>query len=236
VDVLERKVDPDTLIVHTVRLILKRGSLPRWFPRGIVTRAESWVLEDSIVDATGLTLHSRTRNLDHRRILDVLEHQRLSPSGPGNIATAAFTHVRIESFLGTEKLGSRMLRHQIENFGLASFKRNVERSRFGMAQIIDLLESNERPLLLSGNYTFRSRIAEALSHWRETDSGLSRNVSVDSNATLQAQYGVEEHVRPQSFWWKRRVGVQSDSCRWRWPWISWRSRSTEARSANDDEV
>src|ERR1700730_7276649 len=30
----------------TTRLILKRGALPRWAPKGIITRAETWVIEE----------------------------------------------------------------------------------------------------------------------------------------------------------------------------------------------
>ena len=57
----------------TTRLILKRGALPRWAPQGIITRAETWVIEESEVDHFGKTVRCRTRNLDHVKVMQVEE-------------------------------------------------------------------------------------------------------------------------------------------------------------------
>ena len=57
----------------TTRLILKRGALPRWAPKGIVSRAESWVIEESEVDPYGKTVRCITRNLDHVKVMQVEE-------------------------------------------------------------------------------------------------------------------------------------------------------------------
>ena len=59
----------------TTRLLLKRGALPRWAPQGIISRAESWVIEESEVDPFGKIVRCRTRNLDHVKVMQVEESQ-----------------------------------------------------------------------------------------------------------------------------------------------------------------
>lgn len=71
-DVISRIVNPSGTL-STTRLILKTGALPRWAPRGIVSRAESWVIEESEVDPTGRVVRCTTRNLDHVKVLHVEE-------------------------------------------------------------------------------------------------------------------------------------------------------------------
>ncbi|WVQ79999.1 hypothetical protein IAT38_002100 [Cryptococcus sp. DSM 104549] len=62
VDVLSRHVDPLTGQIHTTRLILKRGIIPKWATRWLPVGAgggsggrglDAWVLEDSVVDPPG---------------------------------------------------------------------------------------------------------------------------------------------------------------------------------------
>jgi hypothetical protein len=67
----------------TTRLILKRGAMPRWFPKGIVSRAESWVIEESEVDPHGMVVRCRTKNLDHVKVMQVEEavEFRQTPEG-----------------------------------------------------------------------------------------------------------------------------------------------------------
>ncbi|PWN31166.1 hypothetical protein BDZ90DRAFT_277561 [Jaminaea rosea] len=98
VDVLDRLIiqrdptQPPTLL--TSRLLLKKGTLPRWAPRGLIKSAESWVLEVSEVElegfqrgegsasASGTTtgavergrqMRTWTHNLDHTTVLAVAE-------------------------------------------------------------------------------------------------------------------------------------------------------------------
>ncbi len=42
--------DDDRLVLRTTRLLLKRGTLPSWAPKGIIRNAESWVMEETEVD------------------------------------------------------------------------------------------------------------------------------------------------------------------------------------------
>ena len=72
-DVISRQITPTGTLL-TTRLILKRGALPKWAPKGIVSRAETWVLEESEVDPFGHVVRCRTRNLDHLKVMQVHEN------------------------------------------------------------------------------------------------------------------------------------------------------------------
>lgn len=67
----------------TTRLILKKGSIPKWAPKGIVSRAESWILEESEVDPEGKIVRCKTRNLDHVKVMRVEETVVLSQAEDG---------------------------------------------------------------------------------------------------------------------------------------------------------
>jgi hypothetical protein len=67
----------------TTRLILKRGALPRWAPQGIISRAESWVIEESEVDPFGKIVRCRTKNLDHVKVMQVEETQLFEQNDEG---------------------------------------------------------------------------------------------------------------------------------------------------------
>jgi len=71
-DVVSR-THTDSGSLLTTRLILKRGALPRWAPQGIISRAETWVIEESEVDPFGKTVRCRTKNLDHVKVMQVEE-------------------------------------------------------------------------------------------------------------------------------------------------------------------
>jgi PRELI-like family len=81
-DVLSRTISPRGTLL-TTRLILKRGALPAWFPRGLMSRAESWIVEESEVDPAGRVLLCSTRNLDHRTVMEVVEHTELREAEDG---------------------------------------------------------------------------------------------------------------------------------------------------------
>jgi len=83
-DVVDRQqTESGTLL--TTRLILKRGALPRWAPKGIVSRAESWVVEESEVDPYGKVVRCRTKNLDHVKVMQVEETQLFAQTPEGYI-------------------------------------------------------------------------------------------------------------------------------------------------------
>ena len=94
VDTISRKIDLATKRLYTERLILKKGAtsaLPKWFPKGVLGKTESWVYERSCVDLVTRECEVLTRNLDHRVVMDVWEDLEINaaanpssaPSGPG---------------------------------------------------------------------------------------------------------------------------------------------------------
>ncbi|KAI4529015.1 PRELI-like family-domain-containing protein [Schizophyllum commune] len=129
-DVISRSMTPTGSLV-TTRLILKRGALPRWAPRGIMSRAESWVVEESEVDPFGKTIRCITKNLDHVKVMQVEESVffRQTPEGK----TLQTTEARIRSNFGWG------MAKRIESHGLNRFKANVQRSREGISLILEML-------------------------------------------------------------------------------------------------
>lgn len=87
-DVVDRQqTESGTLL--TTRLILKRGALPRWAPKGIVSRAESWVVEESEVDPYGKVVRCRTKNLDHVKVMQVEETHLFEQTPEGYVTSTS---------------------------------------------------------------------------------------------------------------------------------------------------
>ena len=86
-DVISREVTPQGSL-RTTRLILKTGSLPRWAPKGMISRAESWVLEESEVDPLGRVMRCTTKNLDHVKVMRVEEHIHIRQAEDGYVTPA----------------------------------------------------------------------------------------------------------------------------------------------------
>jgi hypothetical protein len=80
-DTLERSWDAESGILRSSRLVLKRGTLPSWAPRGIVEKSETWVLEESTINILDGTMTLSNRNLDHRRVMEVIERITLRALG-----------------------------------------------------------------------------------------------------------------------------------------------------------
>jgi len=130
----------------TTRLILKKGSIPKWAPKGIVSRAESWILEESEVDPEGKIVRCKTRNLDHVKVMRVEETVVLSQAEDGK--TLQSNEAQIVSRFGWG------LAKSIENHGLARFKTNLARSREGLSLIVGLLrQSRLQSMSLSSDGT-----------------------------------------------------------------------------------
>jgi len=140
-DVISRSVSPSGTLM-TTRLILKSGALPRWFPKGIVSRAESWVIEESEVDPAGRVVQCTTKNLDHVKVMRVEERVVLEQTEDGK--TLQNTEARIVSRFGWG------LTKEIENHGLAKFKTNIQRSRQGLFTILELIRQSRTQTLTMG--------------------------------------------------------------------------------------
>ena len=137
-DVISRSFAPSGSLL-TTRLILKKATLPRWAPKGIISRSEGWIIEESEVDPHGKVVRCLTRNLEHVKAMQIHETQIFSQLGEGFVDILRFfstvlkvkfqrktlqtTEARIVSGFGWG------LTKQIENYGLARFRKNVQRVR-----------------------------------------------------------------------------------------------------------
>lgn len=101
-DVISRDQTPSGSLV-TTRLILKQGAMPRWFPKGIVSRAESWVVEESEVDPYGKLVRCVTKNLDHVKVMQVEESVQFSQTMEGFVLALSTSFSATYSLLSTQK-------------------------------------------------------------------------------------------------------------------------------------
>ncbi|KAI0067917.1 MSF1-domain-containing protein [Artomyces pyxidatus] len=178
-DVISREFSPSGSLL-TTRLILKQGALPRWFPKGIVTRAESWVVEESEVDPDGKVVRCLTRNLDHVKVMQVQESQLFRQTEEGK--TLQKTEASIVSGFGWG------LTKQIENHGLARFKKNVQRSREGVSLILNLIrQARLQPMTMGASYL------SPMSASRHTAVPSAERHGSDSDS-----YGAEDEGDPQN--------------------------------------
>lgn len=136
-------------VLKTTRLILKRGTLPSWAPRGIIKNAESWVLEETEVDldppgpsstteaggkGKGREFSVWTRNLDHTHVMAVTErttYREQVAQQQGSAGTSYRSCFDITSDVA-------LLHNRIERFGLKRVVTHADTSRVG------LLETQQR--------------------------------------------------------------------------------------------
>lgn len=129
-DVINRYIDQQGRL-HSTRLILKRGKLPAWGAR-ILNISETYVIEESIVDPHNRVMRTESRNLDHTKVLKVIENQTMTelPTGSTQVITDARMISTIPSFVGSK----------IEGLGVTKFRENFEKSRLGMQVVLDALK------------------------------------------------------------------------------------------------
>ncbi|CAD6893852.1 unnamed protein product [Tilletia controversa] len=147
----------DPLVLRTTRLLLKKGTLPKWAPKGLLKNAESWVLEESEVElqpsigssgAPRRNIRSWTRNIDHTTVLAITEATRfkeavrstdsasvkgkeraLDPDLPDTATTLTLTTTSAHI---SSQISFAMLQRRIESFGLTRFIAHKDTSREGV--------------------------------------------------------------------------------------------------------
>ncbi|WAQ80708.1 hypothetical protein PtA15_1A46 [Puccinia triticina] len=155
-DTLERSWDAESGILRSIRLVLKRGTLPSWAPRGIVEKSETWVLEESTINILDGTMTLSNRNLDHRRVMEVVEQITLRALGE---VTEATSSVKV-----TSSWGFYAIRRRIEQYGISRFQRQSRNSRHGLELIIKLLRPSSplrEPLLNAEKINYPPSLAPA---------------------------------------------------------------------------
>ncbi|KAG0141526.1 hypothetical protein CROQUDRAFT_68206 [Cronartium quercuum f. sp. fusiforme G11] len=193
-DIIERGWDSEGKIFKTSRLVLKRGTLPSWAPRGIVEKSETWVLEQSVLDVFGGEMVVCSRNLDHRIVMEVIE--RLSIRARGEVCDAT-TSVQV-----TSSWGFHLVRKRIEHYGVSRFQRQGKTARLGLDMTIQILQPNSslREKLLDGerlNYppvTPSSAVAARLQALRARAKANKQRISAllqRGNSDTEPQHGNE---------------------------------------------
>ncbi|KAI9311116.1 PRELI-like family-domain-containing protein [Dichotomocladium elegans] len=134
VDVLDRYVDENG-VLRTTRLVLKKGKLPKWFPEHFMKSSEAFVIEESEVDPKSMTMVTRTKNLNHVRIMQVVETQIFKPNGEWS--TTCKSEACIVSRFGWG------LASKIEKFGQSSFAANASKARKGMRHILQIIREKQ---------------------------------------------------------------------------------------------
>lgn len=209
--------------LRTTRLILKRGALPAWFPKGLMQRAESWIVEESEVDVDGKVLTCRTRNLDHVKVMEVIETTHLHEAEDGT--TVHKTEARFVSGVGWG------LKRRIEEYSASKFKTNIEKSRLGLALVVRLLREARLQLgnrmTQDGNrWNYSDIHAAALEPSSTTPSSSTSTLSSYHSNPINVPNGSRE-VEPSSSMQRDRSPSSSQSsvnrasnARWWW----WSSR------------
>jgi len=188
-DVISRSFSPSGTLL-TTRLILKKGSLPRWAPKGIISRAESWIVEETEVDPHGKVLRCTTTNLDHVKIMRAEERITIKEADVGK--TLQLNEARFVSGFGWG------LTKRIENHVLARFKANVQKSREGFFVILNLIrQSRMQHMTMGGPSSFLD------SHHRFTGSEVRAPVSQYVAASHSGDEAQSDGPLPRKGPWSR---------------------------------
>lgn len=139
VDVLSREITPDNKL-KSVRLILKRGQLPKWLPKNLVEKAESWVLEESIIDPLNKRLNSKSYNVDHIKLMRLIEEASFTAEKTNT--TRHETTATVISNIGTSTsswmdIGVKAMRSRIENYTIKRFQKGLHKQRAGYLHTLD---------------------------------------------------------------------------------------------------
>ncbi|KAJ3548559.1 hypothetical protein NMY22_g1221 [Coprinellus aureogranulatus] len=174
-DVISREQTSSGTLLDQPGLILKRGNLPRWFPKQFVSRAESWLIEESEVDPFGKVVKCRTRNLDNVKVMRVEEQVEFRQTEENR--TLQHTEVRIVSGFGWG------LTKRIETYGITKFKQNLQRSREGVHLILGLIRQSRLQPMAIGHAPL---------------PGLSLNTPISDGSLQQFGEGRETEAMPPS--------------------------------------
>ncbi|GAA5955516.1 hypothetical protein JCM3765_006801 [Sporobolomyces pararoseus] len=232
-DVISRSFDPSSNVLTTTRLMNKRGKMPKWAPSFISSIGTSWVIEETQIDLNlyeegtedeirvTRELRTRSRNLDHTKIMQVEEFQVFTQSRDNSLATDSMTYSRI-----TSDLDFWLLRDRVEKFGLAKLPKSISKARLGLNLIATLLlqPSTSHDLLASGplkpyefepvpsplSIALRAKLDEARQAWLldQDRQNLDASDLVGREGTFLDVGGDGTEIEPGKIWrlrWRNAV-------------------------------
>ncbi|VVT46552.1 uncharacterized protein SAPINGB_P001270 [Magnusiomyces paraingens] len=150
-DTISQKIQDQKL--YTTRLIRKNGRLPKFIMPFLGKVAESWIVEYSVVDPVNQTMKTWTSNLEHRGVLKVEEQTEYKAVVPTDISNSnssnhnnnnnnnnnknALMTAATYNVLFSSNFGRWGIRDRIESWSLSKFRENVQKSRRGMAYVME---------------------------------------------------------------------------------------------------
>jgi hypothetical protein len=169
-DVIERRFDPESQQLHTVRLHLKRSKLPpavlKLLPKSLMGASstgdsQSYIIEKSTVDIREGWMTSESRNLEWTGVLSVVEKQCFRrPEGTTTGGMEGVTDVRstvvLLSRLGQQSRGffkawsASSLQRSIEHMGLSRARRSQPKAKEGMKVVLERLRGGGLTAVLEG--------------------------------------------------------------------------------------
>jgi len=156
VDTLSRRVDPDTGILRTERLITCQQSAPQWVVSLLGGNTTSHVYEVSYVDPAAKKVTMCSTNLTFSNLLSCRETVVYQPSSLDPLKKTDFSQdARITALCG----GWQKIRTKIEDASVERFRENAKRGREGFEAVLEMsrrvfseqreLEMEQRHLHLS---------------------------------------------------------------------------------------
>ncbi|KAF5880059.1 PRELI domain-containing protein 1, mitochondrial-like, partial [Clarias magur] len=133
-DVIFREVTPDNRLLSR-RLFTKTNRLPRWaeriFPSNLSRSV--YIVEDSVVDPSTRRLTTLTWNLNHSKLMTVVERCVFH----GEEETSIWTRLTREAWISSRVFG---LSRPIQEFGLSRFKSNQTKAMKGLEYTLSKLQ------------------------------------------------------------------------------------------------
>lgn len=135
VDTISRKVDPDTGILRTERLITCKQSAPSWVNSILGGQDTSLVYETSYVDPTNKKVTMCAMNITYADLLSVRETCIYQPASSAPDAKTNFIQrAEITAFCG----GWQKIKNSIEQFTVERFQQNAQKGKEGFEKVLEM--------------------------------------------------------------------------------------------------
>uniref|UniRef100_A0A8C2KH08 PRELI domain containing 1b n=1 Tax=Cyprinus carpio TaxID=7962 RepID=A0A8C2KH08_CYPCA len=131
-DVLFREVTSDNLLLSR-RLLTKTNRLPRWAERIFPGKRSVYIIEDSVVDLGNRSLTTLTWNVNHAKLMRVVERCVFA----GEQHRPVWTRITREAWISSGVFG---LSRPIQEFGLARFRSNQVKAMKGLEHALSNLQ------------------------------------------------------------------------------------------------
>ncbi|OCK81146.1 MSF1-domain-containing protein, partial [Lepidopterella palustris CBS 459.81] len=135
VDTLSRRVDPETGILRTERLITCKQAAPQWISRILGAQETSQVYETSYVDPKARKVTMCSMNMTYSNLISVRETVVYQPSTSAPDSRTIFhQQAKITALCG----GWQKIKNNIEEFMVDRFQQNAAKGREGFEMVLEM--------------------------------------------------------------------------------------------------